>query len=119
MESEIDLTRNRALNTIDAQIQSAMTYSSLLTKRKVELDTRKAALGDKPVPVALERELVEINTSLSGQTTLIEAKKKEMLVVGARYDADKKRWQELRAATEASLRANGTLVPATTTTTAK
>ena len=119
MESEIDLTRNRALNTIDAQIQSATTYSALLTKRKVELSTRKAALGDKPVPNALERELAENNTALSGQANLIETKKKEMVVVGARYDADKKRWQELRAATEASLRANGTLVPATTTTIAK
>lgn len=114
MESEIDLARSRALNTIDAQIQSATSYSALLNKRKSELDARKAAAGDKAVPAVIERELTNINVTLQGQAELITTKQREMLVVGARYDADKKRWQELRAATEASLRGATNVVPTTT-----
>ncbi len=109
MESEIDLARNRALSTIDAQVQGATKYSTLLTKRKVELDARKAALGDKPVPLVLERELANIDTELQKQEALIAAKKKEMVVVNARYDLDKKRWAGLRAQAEASANANATL----------
>jgi hypothetical protein len=116
MESEIDLARSRALNTIDAQIQSATSYSALLNKRKAELDARKAASGDKAVPAVIERELANINVTLQGQADLITTKQREMLVVGARYDADKKRWQELRAATEASMRGASNVMPATTTT---
>lgn len=119
MESEIDLARSRALNTIDAQIQSATSYSALLNKRKAELDARKAAAGDKAVPAVTERELTNINVTLAGQAEMITTKQREMLVVGARYDTDKKRWQELRAATEASMRGASNVVPATTTTPAK
>jgi len=119
MESEIDLARNRALNTIDAQIQSAASYSALLNKRKAELDARKTTAGDKAVPAVVERELTNINVTLTGQAELITTKQREMLVVGTRYDTDKKRWQELRAATEASMRGASNVVPATTTTPAK
>ncbi len=115
MESEIDLARNRALSTIDAQIQSATTYSAVLNKRRSELEARKAALGDKQAPAVLERELTNINVTLEGQSELISAKQKEITVVSARYEADKKRWQELRLATEASMRGANSVVPATTT----
>jgi len=116
MESEIDLARNRALSTIDAQIQSATSYTALLNKRKAELDARRAALGDKPVPAVLERELDNINVAIEGQVELVAAKQKEIVIVSARYEADKKRWQELRLATEASMRGAGNVVPASTAT---
>jgi hypothetical protein len=106
-ESEIDLARNRALGTIEAQVQSSTAYSALLQKRKTELDARRVSLGDKAVPVVLERELTNINDELHKQTELIAAKQKEIVVVNARYDADKQRWAELRRISEAS--ANGTL----------
>jgi Domain of unknown function (DUF4124) len=106
-ESEIDLARTRALNTIDGQVQGAASYTALLNKRKVELDAKKAALGSKPVPPALERELDNIDAELQKQTDLIAARKKEIVVVNARYDLDRKRWTELRARAEAA--ANATI----------
>ena len=63
-EGEIDLARTRAVSTIDAQVQSSTAYVASLSKRKLELESRKAALGDKPVPQVLERELANINTEL-------------------------------------------------------
>ncbi len=95
-ENEIDLARNRSLNTIDAQVQSSTAYSTLLSKRKAEIELRKNALGDKPMPTALEVEYTNIVSELAKQNALIEAKKKESAAVNARYDADKQRWRELR-----------------------
>ncbi|MCC6867349.1 MAG: DUF4124 domain-containing protein [Burkholderiales bacterium] len=104
MESEIDLARRRALSTIEQQVQSSTAYSAQLTKRKADVVQRKATLGDKPVPPALERELANIDAELARQDELLTAKQKEIVVVNTRYDVDKKRWRELRAATEAQMR---------------
>ncbi len=105
-ESEIDLARNRALGTIDAQMQSAQVYTVNLNKRKKDLAVRVAALGDKPVPAQLERERVNIDEELARQSDLILAKQREIAVVNARYDADKLRWQQLRVAAEAQATGN-------------
>ena len=104
VESEIDLARRRALSTIEQQIQSSTAYVAQLGKRKADVAQRKSALGDKPVPPVLEREIANIDSELTRQDELIAAKQKEIVVVNARYDADKKRWRELRAATEAQMR---------------
>jgi len=112
-ESEIDLARNRAISTIDAQVQSATGYSATLNKRKLEIDGKKAALGDKPIPLVLEREAANISDELAKQAELIATKQKEMIVVNARYDADKKRWKELRAATEAAVSGASNAMPTT------
>jgi len=109
MESEIDLARRRALATIEQQVQSSAVYSAQLSKRKQELDAKKAALGDKPVPPVLDRELTNINSELAKQAELVAARQKEVILVNARYDADTKRWRELRAATEAQM--NGKAPP--------
>ncbi|MFO1303119.1 MAG: DUF4124 domain-containing protein [Burkholderiales bacterium] len=104
MESEIDLARRRALATIDQQIQSATAYTAQLNKRKTELETKKTA--DKgQTSVATERELANLDTELARQADLVAAKQKEIVLVNVRYDADLKRWRELRAATEAQMNA--------------
>jgi hypothetical protein len=100
-EAEIDLARSRALSTIAAQIQSATAYSATLAKRKEELEARKAALGERPMPPVMENEFTTLDTELAKQAALIAAKEKESAVVNARYDTDKKRWKELRAIADA------------------
>ncbi|MEO8344588.1 MAG: DUF4124 domain-containing protein [Betaproteobacteria bacterium] len=111
-ESEIDLARKRALGTIDGQVQSAQAYTATLAKRKQEVQTRAAAFADKPLPQALERELNSVNEELEKQAELIAAKRKEISVVNARYDADKIRWQELAALTPATANAAPASAPA-------
>jgi Domain of unknown function (DUF4124) len=113
MESEIDLARKRALLTIDAQVESSTAYRATLTKRRAELEMQKAALGDKPMPPVLERELANITSELAKQDDLLAQKQKEIAVVNARYDADKKRWKELRLATEAQMNGGTNVVPTT------
>jgi len=119
MESEIDLARKRALSTIDQQVQSSAVYSGQLGKRKTELEAKKAALGDKPVPPVIERELSNINSELAKQADLVAARQKDVILVNARYDADAKRWRELRAATEAQMNGAANASPIKPTTAQK
>ena len=104
-ESEIDLSKKRALGTIDAQMQSAQAYITTLNKRKDEIQGRLAALNGKPPPPSLEREAVSVNEELEKQADLIATKRREIAVVTARYDADKQRWHELRLVAEAEAEA--------------
>jgi chromosome segregation ATPase len=104
-ENEIDLSKQRALRTIDAQVQSAQAYVVTLNKRKDEIKGRVAALNGKPPPPALEREAISVNEELEKQTELLATKRREIAVVTARYDADKQRWRELRLIAEAEAEA--------------
>ena len=103
MESEIELARRRALSTIEQQIQSSTASTEQLTRRKQELEAKKAAAGDKGLPPVTERELASINVELAKQADLVAARQKDVVLVNVRYDADRKRWRELRAAAEAQM----------------
>ena len=97
-EAEIDLARNRSLQTIDNVVQSTLAYSDQLSKRKAELEAKKEEMKGKPIVAVYDRELESIDSELVRQGELIEQKKRETEIVVAKYDADKQRWRELVAA---------------------
>jgi hypothetical protein len=103
---EIELSKSRALATIDNQIASATAYMAQLTKRKADAEARRKALGDKPMPSELERELSTVDGEMRKQEELVAAKKREIAQVSARYDADYIRWRELKAISDAAAAAN-------------
>jgi hypothetical protein len=92
-ETEIDLARNRALQTINNVVLSAQAFSEQLNKRKVDVETRKAESQGRPVVAVLDRELESIDLELARQ-----AEQRETTTITAKYDADKQRWRELVAA---------------------
>jgi hypothetical protein len=96
-EKEIDLARNRALSTIDTQINSAQVYSADLSRRQKDLAKRKESYAGKPLPVELERESASVDAELSRQTILIRQKQEEQTMVTAKYDTIKERWREILA----------------------
>ena len=108
-EAEIDLARARAVATVESQIQSAQAYLAQLTKRKTELDARKAKLGDNPLPPQLERDSASVDAEYAKNSDLVVQKQRELAAVAARYDADKQRWRELKVQQEsnATAAANG------------
>ncbi|MEO8305717.1 MAG: DUF4124 domain-containing protein [Betaproteobacteria bacterium] len=97
-EAEIDLARNRSLQTINNVVQSTLAYSDQLNKRRAEAETKKVELQGKPVVAALDREVESIDAELARQADLIVQKKRETASVIAKYDADKARWRELVSA---------------------
>ena len=97
-ESEIDLAQGaRRRRPIETQIQSAQAYLAQLTKRKQDIDARKARFGDKPIPPQLQRESESVDTEYAKNGDLVAQKRRELAAVVARYDADKARWRELKA----------------------
>jgi len=96
-EAEIDLARNRSLQTINNVVQSTLAYSDQLSKRKSEVEAKKEEMKGKPTVAVLDRELESIDAELARQSELIAQKKRETDTVIAKYDADKQRWRELVA----------------------
>jgi len=108
-EAEIDLARNRSLQTINNVILSAQAFSEQLNKRKIEVEARKAESQGKPVVAVLDRELESIDLELARQADVIAQKQRETTAITAKYDADKQRWRELvaaKATTKAAATAN-------------
>jgi len=96
-EDEIEFARNRAISAVTNQIKSADDYTAGLARRQQELEKQKAALGGKPMSAALETELTSLNNELGRQNRLVALKKDELATISARYDIDKRRWQEIKA----------------------
>ncbi len=100
-EGEIALSKNRALATIDSQIQSTTAFIAQLNKRRDELVARKTALGSKPAPESLDREIESVDDEIGKQQSLIAAKKQEYASTSARYDAFAVRWRDLKSQADA------------------
>jgi hypothetical protein len=114
-EAEIDVAKNRAVTTLDAQIKSAQAYSADLTRRQQALQKKKASLGDKPVPIDLERDLNNVDVELAREATLIQQRQEEVAAVTAKYDTDKKRWREIKADQQRSAAAGDAVATKTST----
>jgi hypothetical protein len=97
-EGEIDLAKSRAVATIDGQVQSAHAFIAQITRRRQDLENRKAAFAPRPVPGEIPREIESIDAEIARQNAFIASKVKESATVAARYDSDKERFRELKAA---------------------
>ena len=95
-EAEIDVARARAVSTMEAQLTTIGAYIADMTRRKQELEKRKAAYGTKPVPGSIDTELNSVAEELARQNALLAQKKEALVAVDKKYDADKKRWQEIK-----------------------
>jgi uncharacterized protein DUF4124 len=118
-EAEIDLARNRSLQTINNVVQSTLAYSEQLTKRKGEVEAKKEEMKGKPIVAVLDRELESIDAELARQADLIAQKKRETETVVAKYDADKQRWRELVAANNGKSGSTADAAPTSTGTPGK
>ncbi|MEO8486416.1 MAG: DUF4124 domain-containing protein [Betaproteobacteria bacterium] len=107
-EAEIDLAKARASATFETQIQSAQAYMAQLTRRKQDIDARKARFGDKPIPPQLEHESTGVDREYAKNSDLVAQKRRELATVVARYDADKARWRELRSVESSNAAAQAT-----------
>jgi len=107
-EAEIDLARNRSLQTINSVILSSQAFSEQLTKRKLDVEAKKVESRGKPVVAVLDRELESIDTELARQAELVAQKNKEVAAITAKYDADKQRWRELVAAKDRTANSKAT-----------
>jgi hypothetical protein len=96
-EGEIELAKTRAVATIDGQVQSAQAFIAQMTRRRQELEGKKAGYAPRPVPGSIEREIETIDAELARQQDYIAARQKESAAVAARYESDRQRFHELKS----------------------
>ena len=96
-EGEIDLSKTRALATIEGQIQSAQAFMAQIRKRRDELEVKATTYGPRPVPGEIKREIETIDAELTRQGNFVAGKQKEVAATAARYEADKQRFRELHS----------------------
>jgi Domain of unknown function (DUF4124) len=97
-EKDIEDQRGRALKEAQEQIAATEKNIAGAQKRQKELESEKEFYVKKPMPPKLKQEVSNVDIEIKNQTALLEAKKKEIDTINAKYDQDKKRYVELTAA---------------------
>lgn len=95
-EQEIDLLKNRSVKNLEIAITSSQAQIAELSRKKAKSEAEKATHANKPVPEAITREIIALDSEIARHNTLIDGKRKEIAQVSARYDADKARFRELK-----------------------
>jgi chromosome segregation ATPase len=93
-EKEIDDARGRALKEAEAAIAETEKRIVDAQKRQKQLDAEKDFYTKKPMPAKLKQDISNIEIEIKNQKELLEAKKKEIGTINAKYDEDKRRYAE-------------------------
>jgi hypothetical protein len=94
-EKDIEEARSRALKEAEAAIVETEKRVANAHKRKKELESEKEFFAKKPLPAKLKQEISNNEIDIKNQTALLEAKKKEISTINAKYDDEKQRYAEL------------------------
>lgn len=94
-EKEIDLSRSRAEQDVEAQIKQAENKLADGQKRLKKLKDDAEFYKNKTLPPELSKSLRDTEYDIKAQGELIESRKKDLAAVRTRYDADKQRYIEL------------------------
>ena len=104
--SEKDIEDARARSLAEAQGAIEDTERSIAggQKRQKELEAEKEFYVKKPMPFKLKQEIANNEIQIRNQTVLLDAKKKEINTINAKYDEDRRRYIELTSGKPASQR---------------
>ena len=103
-EKDIEDARTRALKEAQGAIEDTERVIAGARKRRQELETEKEFYVKKPMPFKLKQEITNNEIEIRNQTSLLDAKKKEISTINAKYDEDKRRYVELTSGKAASQR---------------
>jgi hypothetical protein len=104
-EKDFDVSREMNVQPIDGRIKSAQERLAAVEKRQKELDDEmefyksgkgKHSTKTKEAPPQLKADVERTKAESASLARSIAAYEKEKQEVQARYDADKKRWAELK-----------------------
>jgi len=101
-EKDIEDARTRALKEAQGAIEDTERVIAGAKKRRQELETEKEFYVKKPLPFKLKQEITNNEIEIKNQTSLLDAKRKEISTINAKYDEDKRRYVELTSGKAAS-----------------
>jgi len=93
-EKDIDQARSRALKDNEAAVKEIEVRVAALKKRQDDLK-KELDQGKKGPPAKLQHDMKNTEFDIKTQQDLLATKKKEVEQINARYDEDKKRYNEL------------------------
>ena len=96
-EKDIEDSRNRDLRNHDKGVQEVQKRIEDIKKRQQQFQKELALFneaGKGSPPARLQEEITNAEIDLKAAQSLLEAKKKETQAINARYDDDKRRYQE-------------------------
>ena len=97
-EKDIEDARARALKEAQTAIEDTEKHIVGAQQRQKKLESEKEFYVKKPMPAKLKQEISNNEIDIKNQTALLEVKKREISVINAKYDEDKRRYVELTAA---------------------
>ena len=103
-EKDIEEARARSLAETQGAIADTERRIEGAQKRHKELETEKEFYVKKPLPFKLKQEITNNEIEIKNQTSLLDAKRKEISTINAKYDEDKRRYDELTSGKAASQR---------------
>ena len=97
-EKDIEDSRQRALKQADEALKLIEKRIAEAQKRSNELAAEKEFFAKKPMPRKLQDDIKMAEVEIKNQQDLLAAKKKDLGEINAKYDEDKRRYQELTSA---------------------
>jgi len=94
-EKDLEDARARALNDNELAIHDTEKRIVEAEKRKKALEAEKEFYLKKPMPPKLAQDIKNNEVEIKNQRELLEAKKKQVANINARYNEDKSRYLEL------------------------
>jgi hypothetical protein len=94
-EKDIDEARARALQVNDEAIKDAERKLAEAQKRQKQLAGEAEFFQKKPMPTQLRLDIQNNQNELKSHGELLDAKRKDTMAINAKYDEDKRRYQEL------------------------
>jgi hypothetical protein len=98
-EKDIDEARARALKQAQEQIAATEKSIAQAEKQREVFEKEKEFYVKKQLPAKLQQDIQNNELIITNQRVLLDAKKKEIGIINARYDDDKRRFLELTRAT--------------------
>ncbi|MBI2307038.1 MAG: hypothetical protein HYU78_07005 [Rhodocyclales bacterium] len=95
-EADIDLMRQRAEADTLAGIKAAEAKIVEAKKRRKKFEDEAEFYKKRTLPPEIEKGLKDADFDIQAQQELIGAKQKELGAIKAKYDEDKRRYQELK-----------------------
>jgi flagellar biosynthesis GTPase FlhF len=94
-EKDIEEARSRSLRENELSIKDIEKRMSAGQKRHKDLENEKEFYAKKTLPPKLAQDLKNNEIEMGSQQDLLEAKKKQVEIINAKYDEDKRRYVEL------------------------
>lgn len=94
-EKDVEEARARALKENEAAVVDTEKKIAGAIKRQKELENEKEFYAKKTPPAKLQQDIKVNELDLKNQQELLDAKKKQVATINAKYDEDKKRYVDL------------------------